>query len=57
MLILVEEGGAHFATAMSWLASPDDALGGASPAQWVAAGRDYERLLLVARQDAARLAR
>jgi hypothetical protein len=43
-------------TAASWCTSPDDALDGLSPAQWVHAGADPERLHRVARQDAARLA-
>jgi hypothetical protein len=54
MLILVEQGGAHFATALSWLAEPDVALGGQSPASWLAAGRDAETVALIARRDAAR---
>lgn len=56
LLILIEDGGVQFATAVSWLAEPDDALDGHSPAQWVAAGRDIDRLTMIARRDAARLA-
>src|SRR4051794_28700153 len=57
LLVLVEDGLMNFATAVSWLAEPDPALDGLSPAQWVAAARDPERLMQIARQDAARLAR
>ncbi|HWH12194.1 MAG TPA: hypothetical protein VG165_13785 [Solirubrobacteraceae bacterium] len=54
---LMRVGGAHLQTACSWVAEPDpDALEGLSPAAWVAAGRDLERLRRVCRQDAARLA-
>ena len=56
MLILVEQGGAHIATAMSWLVEPDDALDGQSPASWIAAGRDPATVAGIARRDAARLA-
>ena len=56
LLVLIEDGHLDFATAVSWLAAPDDALDGLSPAQWVEVGRDSERLLLIARRDAARLA-
>jgi uncharacterized protein (DUF2384 family) len=44
-------------TAASWLVSPDQALGGRSPVQWVRDGRDAGRLITVAGQDAARLTR
>ncbi|MCP9490080.1 MAG: hypothetical protein MSC31_09425 [Solirubrobacteraceae bacterium MAG38_C4-C5] len=44
-------------TAASWLVSPDQALGGRSPVQWVRDGHDAGRLITVARQDAARLSR
>ncbi len=44
-------------TAAAWCAAPDDALEGHSPASWVLAGRDPDRLATIARQDAARLAR
>jgi hypothetical protein len=43
-------------SAASWCTSPDEALGGRSPAQWARDGRDPEQLARVARQDAARLA-
>lgn len=42
-------------TAASWLVSPDQALGGRSPVQWVRDGRDAGRLFTVAGQDSARL--
>jgi hypothetical protein len=42
-------------TAASWCVADDDALDGASPVAWARAGRDAERLLRIARQDAARL--
>jgi hypothetical protein len=44
-------------TAASWCVAPDSALEGSSPAQWARASKDPQRLLRVARQDAARLAR
>jgi hypothetical protein len=44
-------------TAASWLVAGDDALDGYSPVGWVNEQRDPERLALVARRDAARLAR
>jgi hypothetical protein len=44
-------------TAVSWLVSSDQALGGRSPVQWVRDGRDAGRLITVAGQDAARLTR
>jgi len=44
-------------TAASWLVADDDALDGYSPVRWVRERRDPERLALVARRDAARLAR
>jgi hypothetical protein len=43
-------------TAASWLVAEDDALEGRSPVEWVRERRDPERLALVARRDAARLA-
>jgi hypothetical protein len=55
LLMLVEEGHVTLSTAVSWLAEPDEALDGMSPAQWVELERDLERLLIVARRDAARL--
>ena len=48
-------GGATIATAMSWLAEPADALDGQSPASWIAAGRDRQKVELLARRDAGRL--
>jgi hypothetical protein len=56
MRILVEQGRVHIATAMSWLAGPDEALDGHSPASWLAAGRDPETVALIAGRDAERLA-
>lgn len=53
----VADGAANEWTAASWCVAPDPALQGASPAQWARARRDPDRLLAVARQDAARLAR
>jgi hypothetical protein len=53
----VADGAANQWTAASWCVSPDPALQGTSPAQWAKARKDPERLLTVARQDAARLAR
>ena len=44
-------------TAASWCVADDDQLDGYSPARWVREQRDPERLALVARRDAARLAR
>ena len=43
-------------TAASWCVSDDDQLDGLSPVRWVRERRDLERLALVARRDAARLA-
>jgi hypothetical protein len=43
-------------SAASWCVRPDPALGGDSPAQWVRARSDLERLAEVARQDARRFA-
>lgn len=43
-------------TAASWCVAPDPALQDASPAQWARTLKDPDRLLAVARQDAARLA-
>jgi hypothetical protein len=58
MRTLMVDGHADLQTAASWVAEPDDdALDGLSPAMWIAAGRDLERLRTVCRQDAARLAR
>jgi hypothetical protein len=44
-------------TAASWCVAPDDALDHRSPVQWAREARDPERLVSVAVQDAARLAR
>jgi len=43
-------------TAASWCVSPDEGLGGKSPAQWASDAGSPERLATIARQDAARLA-
>jgi hypothetical protein len=51
------ESAANDWTAASWCVAPDPALHGNSPVQWAKARKDPERLLTVARQDAARLAR
>jgi hypothetical protein len=56
MRTLVVFGNIHLATAASWIAEPDDVLDGLSPAAWIAAGRDPDRLRTICRQDAARLA-
>ena len=53
-LILVEDGGVDLATAVRWLAAPDDELDGHSPASWAEAGRDPEHVRTVARRAAAR---
>ena len=53
-LILVEDGGVDLATAIRWLATPDDELDGHSPASRVEAGRDREHVLARARRAAAR---
>lgn len=42
-------------TAASWCVSPDPALEGMSPAAWIRAGRDAERLRVLAGHDASRL--
>lgn len=52
---LVADAVASDWTAGSWLVSPDQALDGRSPVQWVRDGRDAGRLITVAGQDAARL--
>jgi hypothetical protein len=56
MRVLVEDRHAHLASAAAWIGAPDDALEGHSPASWLAAGKDPERLRVICRQDAARLA-
>jgi hypothetical protein len=43
-------------TAASWCVAPHDGLDDLSPAQWARRASDSERLLLVAKRDAARLA-
>jgi hypothetical protein len=53
----VADGGADEWTAASWCVAPDPALDGRSPLQWSQAGEDPQRLLQIARQDAARFAR
>jgi hypothetical protein len=57
MLVLIEQGGVQFETAMSWLTEPDEALDGHSPAAWIAAGRNPATVEPLARRAAARLAR
>lgn len=44
-------------TLASWFRSPQRALGGATPAVWLAEGRDTAALVEAARRSAARLAR
>ena len=44
-------------TAASWCATNDDALDGHSPVQWLRSAGSTDRLMAVARQDAARLSR
>ena len=53
---LVADGAVTPWTAASWCVSEDDALDGLSPLRWVREGRDADRLLTLARRDAARLA-
>ena len=53
---LVADGAVTPWTAASWCVSEDDALDGLSPLRWLREGRDADRLLTVARRDAARLA-
>jgi hypothetical protein len=53
----IADGAVSDWTAASWCVSPDSALEGRSPARWAHEGRDSDRLLRIARQDAARLAR
>ena len=54
---IVADGAVSEWTAASWCVTPDEALGGMSPVEWTRAGNDRDRLLAIARQDAARLAR
>jgi hypothetical protein len=51
--IIVEGGLEEWSTA-SWCVTPDPALDGSSALQWCREGKDAERLLKIARQDAAR---
>lgn len=44
-------------TLASWFVTPQSALDGRSPAEWLAAGRDAERVLVAARRTAARMRR
>ena len=44
-------------TLAAWFTSPQPELDGASPAQWLTAGKDPEALLRCARRTASRLAR
>ncbi len=43
-------------TIASWFVTPQDALDGATPAEWMAEGRDVERVVVAARRSAARTA-
>jgi len=52
---IVAETAASDWTAASWCIRSDPALEGRSPAEWARAGKDRERVLQIARQDAARL--
>jgi hypothetical protein len=54
---IVADGAASDWTAASWCVRTDPALGDRSPLEWVRAGKDPERVLQIARQDAARLTR
>jgi hypothetical protein len=53
----VADGAISDWTAASWCVTSDEALSGMSPVDWARAGNDPDRLLAVARQDAARLKR
>jgi len=53
----VADGAVDDWTAASWCVASDDALDDRTPVQWAREGRDRDRLVQVARQDAARLAR
>jgi hypothetical protein len=57
VVILTQSGGAGLTLAASWCGSRDEALDGLSPAAWLERGGDPERLLQLARHDAARLSR
>ena len=50
LLIRIEERDEPFAAAVAWMAEPDEALDGHSPAYWIAAGGDRERLERLARR-------
>jgi transposase-like protein len=52
----VADGAVSEWTAAAWCTASDVALDSRSPAQWASEDRDAERLVTVARQDAARLA-
>ncbi len=54
---IVASGAVSEWSAASWCTAPDDALGGLTPVLWAREDRDAGRLMSVARQDAARLAR
>jgi hypothetical protein len=51
---IIVDGGLEEWSAASWCVSPDPALNGSSALRWCREGKDGERLLTVARQDAAR---
>jgi hypothetical protein len=51
---IVVDGGLDAWSAASWCVAPDPALQGSSPREWVRQGKDPERLVTIARQDAAR---
>jgi hypothetical protein len=53
----VADGAVDDWTAASWCVAADDALEGRTPVQWAREDGDPDRLVQVARQDAARLAR
>jgi hypothetical protein len=53
---IVAEGAASDWTAASWCVHSEPALGDRSAVEWLRAGNDPERVLTIARQDAARLA-
>lgn len=52
---IVAEGAASDWTAASWCVHSEPALGDRSAVDWLRAGNDPERVLTIARQDAARL--
>jgi hypothetical protein len=53
---MVADGGLDEWSAASWCVAPDPALEGSSPLTWSRDGNDTDRLLQIARQDAARFA-